>query len=126
MAIVQGRGRRSARGSRYKTARGYRKSELGRLPTNTGLGDRRVRPVRMRGGHSKHMLLSEQFANVVDPKTLKCQKVKIKTISGNPANRHFVRRNIITKGAILETDIGKARVTGRPGQDAAINAVLIS
>ncbi|MEK6949175.1 MAG: 30S ribosomal protein S8e, partial [Nanoarchaeota archaeon] len=50
----------------------------------------------------------------------------IKTISGNPANRHFVRRNIMTKGAIIETEKGKARITSRPGQDGAVNAVLIS
>ena len=63
--------------------------------------------------------------NVVDPKTKSSKKVKIKTITENPANRNFVRRNIITKGAVIETELGKAKITGRPGQDAAINAVLL-
>jgi small subunit ribosomal protein S8e len=31
----------------------------------------------------------------------------------------------VTKGAIIQTEIGKARVTSRPGQSGAINAVLI-
>ena len=44
----------------------------------------------------------------------------------NPANRHFVRRNIMTKGTVIETEKGKARITSRPGQDGTINAVLIS
>ncbi|RLF79472.1 30S ribosomal protein S8e, partial [Thermococci archaeon] len=42
-----------------------------------------------------------------------------------PANRQYVRRNIITKGAIIQTEIGKAIVTSRPGQDGVVNAVLI-
>jgi len=43
----------------------------------------------------------------------------------NPANRHFVRRNILTKGTIIETVKGKAKITGRPGQEGMVNAVLI-
>jgi small subunit ribosomal protein S8e len=44
----------------------------------------------------------------------------------NQANIHYVRRNIINKGAIIETNLGKARVTSRPGQTGTINAVLLS
>jgi len=36
-----------------------------------------------------------------------------------------VRRNIITKGAILQTDLGKVRVTNRPGQEGVINGILV-
>jgi small subunit ribosomal protein S8e len=32
---------------------------------------------------------------------------------------------VITKGAVLDTDAGKARVTNRPGQEGMIHAVLI-
>jgi small subunit ribosomal protein S8e len=35
------------------------------------------------------------------------------------------RRAIITKGAIIETSKGNARVTSRPGQCGIINAVLL-
>ena len=63
--------------------------------------------------------------SLYDPKAKKCSKATIKNVSGNPANRHFVRRNIITKGAVVETDKGKARITSRPGQEGTINAVLI-
>ena len=44
----------------------------------------------------------------------------------SPANRHFIRRNIMTKGIIIETDKGKAKITSRPDQDGIVNAVLIS
>ena len=52
-------------------------------------------------------------------------KAKIEIVTANPANRHYVRRNIMTKGTIIKTDKGDARVTSRPGQDGVINAVLI-
>lgn len=31
----------------------------------------------------------------------------------------------MNKGAIIETKIGKARITSRPGQSGTINAILI-
>ena len=43
----------------------------------------------------------------------------------NPANPHLVRRNIITKGCVVETKLGKAKVTSRPGQEGSVNGVLI-
>ena len=126
MVVFQGRGKRSFKGSRYKKYRSYKKHELGRLPSLTGLGKKRVRDIRTLGGHKKVRLLSDEYANVVDPKTKQYKKVKIKTTTDNPADRHFVRRNIMTKGAVIETEIGKARITSRPGQDGVINAELIS
>jgi small subunit ribosomal protein S8e len=46
-------------------------------------------------------------------------------VSKNPANKDYERRGVITKGAILETELGLAKVLSRPGQDGVINAVLI-
>ena len=43
----------------------------------------------------------------------------------NPVNVDYDRRGVITKGAVIETSLGLARVTSRPGQDGIINAVLI-
>ena len=51
--------------------------------------------------------------------------MKIISVVENPANRQYVRRNIVTKGAIVQTEIGKALVTSRPGQDGIVNAVLL-
>ena len=126
MALSQLRSTRKPTGGRYKA--GFRKKrlyELGREPAFTGLGARRVKTVRARGANLKVRLLGTDVANLFDPKTKKYEQATIKTISGNPANRHFVRRNIMTKGAIIETDKGKARVTSRPGQDGSVNAVLV-
>ena len=126
MAISQLRSLRKPSGGRYKQQGRKKKAyELGRQPAFTKLEKRRAKYVRTRGAHRKVRLLATDIANLFDPKTKKYEQAKIKTISGNPANRHFVRRNIMTKGAIIETDKGKARITSRPGQDGAVNAVLI-
>jgi len=61
----------------------------------------------------------------MNPKTKKASVTDLKTILESPANRHFVRRNIITKGAVIETPNGKAKVTNRPSQEGFVNAVLI-
>ncbi len=63
--------------------------------------------------------------SVTDPKTHETKKVAIETVRENPSNPNYVRRNIITKGSIIKTEIGDARVTSRPGQDGTVNAVLI-
>ena len=99
--------------------------ERGNMPTLTKIGERRIRVDRVRGGNTKVRTLKAQIANIYDPKDRKFKKANIKIVSNNPANRHYTRSNIITKGAIIETDIGKARITSRPGQDGMINAVLM-
>ena len=57
--------------------------------------------------------------------TKKTHKVKILTVKENSANPNFVQRNIINRGAMIQTEIGLAKVTSRPGQDGAVNAVLV-
>ena len=125
MAISQERSKRKSTGGRYIASHKKKLHEVGSVPTLTKVGDKRTQKVRVLGAQQKDRLLSVDVANVMDPKTKKSEKLKIKTISDNPANRNFIRRNIITKGAIIETEKGKARVTSRPGQEGTVNAVLI-
>jgi len=126
MGVWQGRSRRKPSGGKYKKAVKKRKSEMGREPTETLLADEvRIKIIRTRGGNRKVRLLRTNYANVMDPKKGICKKVAILNVVENEANKHYIRRNIITKGAIIETEIGKAKVTSRPGQDGVINAVLI-
>ena len=126
MALSQLKASSKPSGGRYKkNFRKKRAYELGREPAYTGLGKKRVKVIRTRSDHRKFRILSTETANLFDPKTKKYEQVKIKTIVENPANRHFVRRNIMTKGAIIDTEKGKARITSRPGQDGIVNAVLV-
>ncbi len=125
MAIYQERTKRKVTGGRYK----YKikdKRNLGDLPTHTKLGKNKLKIIEGRSNNRKFKLLFGEMANLYDPKTKKYSKIKVLNVLENPANRNFAKRNIITKGSILKTEKGKARVLSRPGQDGLINAVLIS
>lgn len=101
-----------------------RKFELGSQHPEIKIGESKSKKVRINGGKNKIKLMTAEHANVIDTNTHKSKKTKIIRVIENNANPHYVRRNIITKGAILETEIGKAKVTNRIGQDGNINAVL--
>lgn len=126
MSVYQGNDLRKITGGRKRPLRKKRKYELGRYPTNTKLSDSEERViVRVRGGNYKVRVKEAQYANVTDPLTNETKKVKILKIIETPDNREHVRLGIITKGTIIETEVGVARVTSRPGQDGVVNAVLI-
>jgi len=97
---------------------------MGRPSAETLVGDPRKKIVRTRGGNRKYRLLRANKAVVSNNKG-KSQLVEIIDVKGNPANKDFARRKIITKGAIIETKLGDARVTGRPGQTGTVEAVII-
>ncbi len=126
MALWQGRSRRKPTGGRYRPLRKKRKYEIGPEQQYAFLGPQKVKLYRTRGRNQKVRLLNAEFANVIDPKSGKTTKSKIVTVKENSSNPHFVTRNIITRGAVLQTDLGLAKVTSRPGQDGVINAVLVA
>jgi len=68
--------------------------------------------------------LAISYANVTDKSTGKSQRTEIRAVIKNPANVDYQRRGVITKGAILDTPLGQAIVTSRPGQHGIVNAVL--
>ena len=125
MAVIQARSRRKASGGRYKSTLTKRKHMVGRLPAFTRLGEAKAKVARTKGGGAKTKLMAATAANVLDLKSRKIAVLQIKNVVENPANRYYVRRNIITKGTIIETEQGRARVTSRPGQDGVVNAVLL-
>ncbi|MBI2133801.1 30S ribosomal protein S8e [Candidatus Woesearchaeota archaeon] len=123
--LTQSRPKRSSSGSRYIKARDKRLFESGNVPTHTRIGDRQTKLVRVKGGGLKFRTINSNMVNVLDPKSKSYRKAAIKTVVDNPASKHFIRRNIMTRGTVIETELGKARVTNRPGQEGMINAVLI-
>ncbi len=126
MGIYQGKDLRKITGGRRRPHRKNRKYELGRFPTLTMVSTKeKIVTVRVRGGNVKVRLKRAKYANVVDPETGEAKKAEILRVVETPANREYARRNIITKGAIIETSEGLARVTSRPGQDGVVNAVLL-
>jgi small subunit ribosomal protein S8e len=103
-----------------------RKFEAGSFPAETILGKPKKAPVRGFGGNVKIKALSAKYASVTDPKSGKTEKTEILRVVKNRANVDYNRRGVVTKGAEIETGLGLARVTSRPGNVGVINAVLVS
>jgi len=125
MARSQARSNRKPTGGRYKRLSGKTHAECGNDPVKTKVGEQKTKYRRARGGFQKRILLNTDIINLMDTKAKKSVKAKIKNVVDNPANRNFIRANILTKGTVVETDKGKARVTNRPGQEGTVNGVLI-
>lgn len=126
MAIWQARSKRKPSGGLYHAYRKKKAHEIGSLPTYTKLGPEKRKVVRTRGGSTKQRLLSADVVNLLNPKTKSYTIAKILSIVKSPANVHYVRRGIITKGTIIKTDKGDARILSRPGQEGRLNAVLLT
>jgi len=101
-----------------------RRYEKGSFPTQTTLGETTKKIDRQRGSNTKTRLSTTNQANVTDPTNKKTQKTEILRVIRNPANIDYNRRGVITKGTIIETPLGTARVTSRPGQHGIVNAIL--
>jgi len=125
MAVWHGEKGKKITGGEIVLARKKKKRELGSLPVFTKIGKEKRKKFRTMGGGEKVKASGVEFANVLDPKTNTTKKVKILDILENLANPHFVRRKVITKGALIKTEIGNAKVTSRPSQHGIVNAVLV-
>jgi small subunit ribosomal protein S8e len=119
----QGRSTRKRTGGRLKHASNKKRHQLGREPAETTVGETRVQYIDSRGTESKVRALSTNVAQVAQGGEV--SEAEIENVVDNPSNVNYARRNIITKGAIIETSAGRARVTSRPGQSGQVNAVLL-
>jgi small subunit ribosomal protein S8e len=119
----QGRSTRKRTGGRLKHASNKKRHQLGREPAETTVGETRVQYIDSRGTEKKVRALSTNVAQVADGGEV--SEAEIENVVDNPSNVNYARRNIITKGAVIDTGAGRARVTSRPGQTGQVNAVLI-
>jgi len=118
--------KRKLTGGKKRAYRSKKKYDQGGYPAETILGEPRRKTSRGLGGNIKIKALSDKFASVTDPKSGKTQKTEITRVVRNAANVDYNRRGVITKGAEIETAVGLAKVTSRPGTDGIINAVLMA
>ena len=123
MANSQFRSVRKVSGTKYIQFRKKRNSELGRNPALTLIGKLRIKNKRGLGGNLKSQMLSGDEVCVSNKG--KTTKLKILNVDKNPANIHYTRRNIITKGSIVKTEKGEVKITSRPGQTGTLFGVLI-
>lgn len=125
MGIWQGRSRRKPTGGRLRPIRKKRRFEVAREIQHATIGPGTVKRYRVRGANTKMRILTAPTVNVYDPATKTVKAAKIVTVRENKANPNYVQRNIITRGAILETDLGLVEVRSRPGQDGVLNGVRV-
>ena len=105
------------------TTRSYRKSkkyDLGSDFSAPEIGEKRVVNVDVRGNNTKQRVRRAEKANLSIDGEVK--QVDIESVEENPANPNFVRRSLLTKGTVIQTSEGKAKITSRPGQDGVVNA----
>ncbi|MCL5430500.1 MAG: 30S ribosomal protein S8e [Candidatus Marsarchaeota archaeon] len=120
--------KRSGNGKRKIKFKDKRRSEIGSYFSATKLAAAKVEAntskiVRRRGGKRTSTLKSAAFVNLLTKDGYK--RVRIKVVRESRDNRNFARQNIITKGTIIETDLGKAVVLNRPGREGSVNAKLV-
>jgi small subunit ribosomal protein S8e len=121
---VENLAKRKFTGGRKIASRGRRKFEIDRYPNEAIVGtiDTVIRTVR--GGNTKTAIKTADFANITDPASNKTSRSKILRVTKNFANKDYERRGVLSKGALIETEAGPARISSRPGQDGMINAVV--
>ena len=116
--------KRKDSGGRKIANRNKRRFEKGFFPAETILGKDKSKIIRKHGGNEKARLLAVNQANISDANG-KTEKTEILRVVRNPANVDYDRRGVITKGTMISTSLGTARVTSRPGQDGIVNAILV-
>jgi len=121
MTIRKGRKRS---GGKYIKSRKKKFYEIAGQKRIVKLGDEKRKSKRIRGGNKKTFLIKAKFVNV-SIKGKKQKKTEIKNILETPSNRFLARQNILTKGTIIETELGKVKITNRPTQEGVINGILI-
>lgn len=120
--LTMNRGRKIT-GGKYHKQRKKKLFERKGQEHPVSLGEIKRKKLGTTGGNSKTVLLKADIANILV--NGKAKKTKIKNVIETPQNRFLARQNRLLKGAIIETDEGKAKITNRPGQEGHINAVLL-
>ena len=109
-------------GKKYVKQRKKRKYEIAGQKRAVKLGEDARKNKKTRGGNKKVFLIKSKLVNVKSGN--KILKTIIRKVIETPSNKFLARQNIITKGTILDTELGKVRVTNRPSQEGMINGIL--
>jgi small subunit ribosomal protein S8e len=125
MGIWQGRSRRKSTGGRLRPNRKKRRFEIAREIQFPTIGETSLKLYRVRGAARKVRILSDNKINVYDPATKVTKVAKATTVTQNGANPNYVQRNILSKGAVVQTDMGPVRILSRPGQHGVLNGILL-
>jgi len=116
---------RKITGGKYHKFNKKKKYSIRGAERKVKLRETKKKILRGIGGNKKTILLSSNLVNVINPETKKSKKVKILNVLETPSDRFLARQNILVKSAIIETELGKAKITNRPSQEGSVQAILI-
>ncbi len=123
MAVWHERSLRKKTGGRTRPYRKSRKYDLGSKFSETEVGEHRIENRRTRGGNQKNVVKRAEEVNLSVNGDVK--RTEIESVEDNPANPNYIRRSLLTRGAVISTPEGEAVITSRPGQDGVVNAKLV-
>lgn len=114
---------RKTSGGRYKKSK--KKKQTGRQGQTriVKIGKEKRKLIKGRGNTTKTVSFLNNVANIIAKG--KSKKSTIKNVIETPSNTFLARQNILIKGAIIETEMGKAKITNRPSQEGNVQAILI-
>jgi len=115
---------RKTSGARYKRPKKRKLASRQGQSRIVKIGDRKTKLLIGRGKTTKLVSFLNNIANVIVKG--KSKKSTIKNVIETPANTFLARQNILIKGAIIETELGKAKITNRPSQEGNIQAELLA
>jgi small subunit ribosomal protein S8e len=120
---------RKLSGGRLRASSKKKKRGLSRPNTLTTIvGEKeeiRTKIVRTLGGNKKTRLYRTNVVNALDKETGKTSQATVTDVLENAASNEFRRRDIITKGSILETSAGNVKVTNKPSKEGFVNGIII-
>jgi len=103
------RHKRRATGGRMPIHQKKRKFEMGRQPTMTKLGPKRVRPLRTRGGNMKFRALKIDAGNFSWGSESVSRKTRVLDVVYNATNNELVRTKTLVKNCIVLIDANPLR-----------------
>ena len=112
---------RKISGGRYTKNRKKKSYEIAGQKRIVKIGEEKRKVNRIKGGKKKNILLRAKFVNIKGQN----KKTEIKNVLETPSNRFLARQNILTKGTIIQTELGKVKITNRPTQEGTVNGILV-
>ena len=103
------RHKRRATGGKRFNDRKKRKFELGRPPTNTKIGVKKVSEVRTRGGNKKFRALRLESGNYSWGSEVCTRKTRVLDVVYNASNNELVRTKTLVKSAVVQIDAAPFR-----------------
>ncbi|ADM11081.1 40S ribosomal protein S8 [Encephalitozoon intestinalis ATCC 50506] len=96
--------KRRKTGAKAVISRKKRNNRAGSQPSATKIGERRVIPVRVRGGNKKYKALRLDVGYFRFPSTGKTRASKLLQVVYHPSSNDLVRTNTLTKSSVVKIE----------------------